>query len=209
MLSKHCGAAALMAALLSCANAFAQEKPPEQVYRYSGSDFISHASDRKRATESTVQPVQLPARPLFLVSEQNRIESSTFKDVRPVADRLALAVGKDGEVKRGKDFVASLIASGKLEAYPDIRTPEGMKRYADENGGLYVVTWGNGLDDKGYWFDLHVRDERLGKEVFVARNTVKPGTAFLRWNGISDNEEINPCFNSFIDWLRSQPRSTQ
>jgi hypothetical protein len=210
MKSSHRGALALLLMLVSASAAMAAEKSLEQTYGYSAGDFVSHADDRKRATETTSQPLQLPARPFFLVSEQNRIADSDYQDSQAIADRLSLAVGDTGEVKRGKDFVRALIDAGKLEKYPDIRSPVGIKRYAEDNsGGLFLVTWGTGLDKKGDWFDLHVRDVRSGKEVFVARNSVKPGTSFFRWNGISNNEECNPTFNSFIDWLRSQPRSAQ
>ena len=175
----------------------------EAVYNFSNGDFIAHGSDRKRAPEVDSKPFAIPPKAGFMVAGRNANPKSTYYDATEVVDRLALAVGPGHETWPGAEMMSRLIASGEIERYPDIRTEAGLARYANDKGGLFLVVWESGPVRGAYWFEMRVYDAASGAQVFKARNTVRNSVSFKRWNGISNNEYVNPVMNAFIDWYRA------
>lgn len=179
------------------------DKSAAERFAFSNGDFVSHASERKRAQDVTSEPFAIPKGMSIMLSEANLNSGSSFKDASRLEERLILSAGKDRGVWAGAHFVQHLIQTGQIANYPDVRTESGMKRFATEQGGLLLVEWQDGLGQGSTWFELRVTNVATGHEVFRARHTIRNSVSWRRWNGISDNEIVNPAFNSFIDWYRA------
>lgn len=194
-----------MLAVAAPATAYEEGRTPVD-YRFSNGDFTSHGSKRNRALKVTAGDYVIQPGTVIFVSHLHPDSVAMMRDTQGVVDRIALSVDAGNKVLTGEGLLRFLIESDEMSRYEDIRTAEGQARYAKEHTGLLLAFHDSGHDKGGYWFSLRIVDAATSKEVFFARHSVKGGTAFFRWDGISYNEIMNPCFNSFIDWYRANKK---
>lgn len=178
----------------------------ERNYGFSGVDFITRRDEHLRAPSVESKPLSPERHTPFaiLVIEKNSRGDEDSPHVDQLVDRLRLT-GSFDRITKLKDAVRELIASGKIDDYPDLRTEYGFHTFAVDAGYDFVVFHGSSFDHGTNTFELVLEDVRTGDRVFRATNNINWAVGFSRWDGVSDNEFINPCFNSLVDWLKSSP----